>query len=101
MEFVIELVAEILLDSIVEVATTPSISKWVRYPMLILVITLYTILLGLFALMTLSQISQREYLAALILGICFIAIFILFYLFIKELIKKSKKLNEEDINVED
>lgn len=96
MEFVIELVTEILLESIVEVAINPSISKWIRYPMLILVITLYTILLGLFLFMTIAQINQREYLAALILGICFVAIFVLFYLFIGELIKKRKKQNTEE-----
>ena len=98
MEFVIELVAEILLDSIIEVATTPTISKWFRYPMLILVITLYTILLGLFIFMTIAEINQREYLAAFIFALCFIAIFIIFYVFIKDLIKKFEiqKEKEED-----
>lgn len=41
MEFIFELIAEVLVDGGIEVSTNKKISKWIRYPILFILISLF------------------------------------------------------------
>lgn len=46
MDLFIEIIAETILEGILELSMNKKISKWIRYPALILIILIYTLLIG-------------------------------------------------------
>ena len=83
MEFIIELILELLLEGSMEISSNKKVSKWIRYPLIIFITTIFLgiilliIFLGLFLL--------NDWLLA---GIAFLIIGII--MFISAIIKFKK-----------
>lgn len=90
MEDILEFIAEVLFDISVEVIQNKKISKWIRYPLFGFISVLYTFLIFILLYITISLLQRSEYLAASILGVCFVVVFVLFYYFLHELFRKGK-----------
>lgn len=72
MEFIFELILELFLESGMEVGKNKKVSKWIRYPILALVIVFFIIVLSLIFFMGI-MIFQTNILASLfIIGVGFI-----------------------------
>lgn len=86
MEFLMELITELLLESSVEVAKSRRISKWIRYPAIVLLAVLYVAVVMVIALV--GWIVMKEGSTAW-LGIGFLLLDILFVLYSSRKIRKE------------
>lgn len=60
MDFILELIGEFILEGIMEVGTNNKISKWIRYPILALIIFLFgSVILGILLLGVISFKRNR------------------------------------------
>lgn len=60
MDFILELIGEFILEGIMEVGTNKKISKWIRYPILALIIFLFgSVILGILLLGVISFKRNR------------------------------------------
>ena len=84
MEFFLEIVFEFLFEGIIEVIKNKKVSKWIRYPLFILVTLLYTCISFLFFSLAFSFIRE-SLLTFIILFIIGLAILIIYLLFIRKL----------------
>ena len=84
MELFLEIVFEFLFEGIIEVIKNKNISKWIRYPLFILVTLLYTCISLLFFSLAFSFIRE-SLLAFIILFIIGVGLLIMFFLFIRKL----------------
>lgn len=58
MEFIFELIADLFLEGSVEIASNKKISKWIRYPILAIIILFFIVII--FGLMYLGIISLKN-----------------------------------------
>lgn len=84
MEFIFELIIELLLEGATEVSSNKKISKWIRYPILFLLVFFYLAIILLIIFVGILMI-ERNLIAALL----FIALGIFFLIFS---IKKFKSV---------
>lgn len=91
MDDILEIIAELLFDISIEVIQNKKISKWIRYPLFGFISVLYTFLIIVLLYITISLLKGSEYLASIIMGSCFVVVFVLFYYFLHELLKKEKE----------
>ena len=67
MELLIELLFDLILDRSIEISKNKKISKWIRYPIIFLIILIFTVvLLGLFIL-GITLINKNIYVSLLII----------------------------------
>lgn len=84
MELFLEIVFEFLFEGIIEVINNKKVSKWIRYPLFMIVTLIYTCISLLFFSLSFSFIRE-SLLAFLILFIIGVVLLIMFFLFIRKL----------------
>lgn len=93
MEFLMELVIDLLLDGSVEVAKSRRISKWIRYPVIAMLAILYVATVAVIALV--GWIVMKEGNTAW-LGIGFLLLDIFFVLYSVRKIRKEIQTRKQD-----
>jgi len=83
MEFIIELILELLLEGSIEISSNKKVSKWIRYPLIIFIVTTFLTLILLIFYLGLSLLNDW-----LLAGIAFLIIGII--MFISAIIKFKK-----------
>lgn len=73
MEFIIELVLELFVESGIEVSSNKKISKWIRYPILALLILVFSVII--FGIIILGVLMLKE---NILVGILFIVLGLFF-----------------------
>jgi len=74
MDFIIELILELFLEGSIEISSNRKISKWIRYPLIILIVTLFVAVISLIFYVGLSLLNDF-----LLLAIFFILIAIIMF----------------------
>lgn len=86
MEFLIEFIGEFLFEILFETGSDKKISKWIRYPILVILITFYiAIVIGLAAI-SISLAKEN-----ILMSIFFIIVDIIVILGVMKLLKKGKE----------
>ena len=83
MEFIIELILELLLEGSMEISSNKKLSKWIRYPLIIFITTIFLSMILLILYLGLSLLNDW-----LLAGIAFLIIGII--MFISAIIKFKK-----------
>ena len=93
MDDLIEILLELILDGSAEVAKNKKVSKWIRYPLIVILSTFVISVIGLIGFMGVKIIlSQEQY--SIIGGIVLLLIdFILIISIIKKIYKVYKKIS--------
>lgn len=58
MEFIIELILELLLEGSIEVSSNRKVSKWIRYPLIIFIISIFSGVILLIIFLGLSLLND-------------------------------------------
>ena len=58
MEFIIELILELLLEGSIEVSSNKRVSKWIRYPLIIFIVTIFLAVILLILYLGLSLLND-------------------------------------------
>ena len=58
MEFIIELILELLLEGGIEVSSNKKVSKWIRYPLIIFIVTIFLVVIFLILYLGLSLLNN-------------------------------------------
>lgn len=66
LEFVCELIFELIFNGIEEIGADRKISKWVRYPLILLVTLFYLSVIGFLFLFAIKAASTKEYIVAIL-----------------------------------
>lgn len=90
MDDIIEFLLELLLDGSIEVSKNKKVPKWIRYPIMILLILLFSLILLFIIYLGLSILRDSIILGSIILLITFI--------FIVMVIKKIKRHMKKEKN---
>lgn len=89
MDFLIELIGEILIEGSFELATNKKVSKWIRYPILSLFIIFYfAIILGILFI-GINSINENFWLSIFLIVISLL-------LFVGTIVAIKRKLNSKD-----
>lgn len=89
MDFLIELIGEILIESSFELATNKKVSKWIRYPILTLLIIFYSaIILGILFI-GINYINENFWLSIFLIVVSLL-------LFIGTIFAIKRKLNSKE-----
>lgn len=89
MDFLIELIGDILIEGSFELATNKKVSKWIRYPILSLFIIFYSaIILGILFI-GINSINENFWLSIFLIVISLL-------LFVGTIIAIKRKLNNKD-----
>ena len=89
MEFLIDLIGEIIVEGLFELATNRKINKFIRYPLLALFIMLYLGMLLLLILLGISYYKENNFVAFILWGLA-LGLLIISVLGIR------KKMNESE-----
>ncbi len=95
MELLIELIFELILEGSTEVAKNKKISKWIRYPIAMILILFITAILSLLIFLGFELIFQEDKFAILG-GIFFLIISIIFIISLIRNIRKELKIEKND-----
>lgn len=88
MDFIIELVIELLLEGSIEISSNKKVSKWIRYPLILFIVTLFAGIILLMLYLSFSLLNKNALAAILIL---IISVFMLI-----SAINKLKKIYIEE-----
>lgn len=69
MDLIIEFIGEIIIEGIIQLIQNKKISKWVRYPLIILICTFYTLILVIFGKLTIAALEENIWIGILLLCI--------------------------------
>lgn len=93
MEFLIELVLDLFVEGGIEVSSNKKISKWIRYPIIALLILFFSVVI--LGMIILGIVLLRESLLGgtliILIGLVFLIMFI--YKFRKKYLEEKKKSN--------
>lgn len=89
MDFLIELIGEILIEGVFFLATNQKISKWIRYPVLVLLILFYSIIIFGILFIGINNINVN-------FGLSLVLIIISVILLIGTVVAFYRKFNEEE-----
>lgn len=90
MEFIIELILELLLEGSIEVSSNRKVSKWIRYPLIIFITTIFSGVILLIIFLGLSLLNDW-FLAGIIFLIIGIVMFVSAVIKFKKLYIEKKK----------
>lgn len=93
MEFIIEIIGELIFEILFETGSNSKISKWIRYPILFILISFYTVIV--IGLLLLSIMLFKD---NFILSIFLIVVDIIVILGFRKLLRKGKEKNKEISN---
>lgn len=80
MDFIIELVIELLLEGSIEISSNKRVSRWIRYPLIVFIVTLFAGIILLVFYLSFSLLNKNVLVAILIL---IISLFLLISAIIK------------------
>lgn len=80
MDFIIELVIELLLEGSIEISSNKKVSRWIRYPLILFIVTLFAGIILLMLYLSFSLLNKNALAAFLIL---IISLFLLISAIIK------------------
>lgn len=90
MDFIIEFIVELLIEGSIEIGTNRKISKFVRYPLLILILIFYIVVIGIITFVGIELLSKNIILGIIFLLLALFLIFITIWAFRKKLKEKKK-----------
>lgn len=67
MDFIIELVIELLLEGSIEISSNKRVSRWIRYPLIVFIVTLFAGIILLMLYLSFSLLNKNVLVAILIL----------------------------------
>ena len=67
MDFIIELVIELLLEGSIEISSNKRVSRWIRYPLIVFIVTLFAGIILLMLYLSFSHLNKNALVAILIL----------------------------------
>ena len=67
MDFILELVIELLLEGSIEISSINKVSKWIRYPLILFIVTLFAGIILLMFYLGFSLLNKNALVAILIL----------------------------------
>lgn len=88
MEFVFELLGEIFFEGIIEIIKNQKISKWIRYPLFLLISAFYLAIFGIILIIWIKLFAKKEILGGVVVLFIVILLLILYIGFFRKLIKK-------------
>lgn len=67
MDYIIELVIELLLEGSIEISSNKKVSKWIRYPLILFIVTIFIGIILLMFYLGFSLLNKNALVAILIL----------------------------------
>lgn len=92
MDLIFEIVGEVLIEGAFEIASNKKVSKWIRYPILILIISFYSFIVGTFVYLGLSFFNENILISIIMFLIAIFLIIMIIIVFIKN--KKTFELTQ-------
>lgn len=89
MDFIIEVIGEIIIESLFELSTNKKVPKWIRYPLLILVISALTSIIILMIYLGFKLMMDNLLVGLIIIGLATL-IFILVFMAFRKKLKVNK-----------
>lgn len=89
MDFFIELIGELLIEGSFELATNKKVSKWIRYPLLGVLIILYSIIMFGILFIGINSINENFWVSIFLIVISLV-------LFIGTIVAIKRKLNSKE-----
>ena len=86
MDLIIEFIGEFILEGIIELIKNKKISKWIRYPILIVISAFYSLIILALAIIMIKAFSKN-----ILFGVCLLIIEIILTLGIICIIKNMNK----------
>lgn len=90
MDVVFEIIGDILIEGAFEICSNENISKWIRYPILILLTIFYSLIVGAFIYLGISFLKESLFISIIMFLIATILITMISIVIIKN---KKKHLN--------
>ena len=90
MEMILDFVGEILFEVTIEIIKNKKVSRFVRYPLFLLVVLFYMLLLGMLSYLFFVLADAKKVLPAIIMAISFLLIFVLCCCFFIRLFKNER-----------
>ncbi len=87
MEFVFEILGELFFEGLTEVIQNKKISKFIRYPLLVLVSLFYVAIIGLLVMVGYKLFKSSELVGGIAIVFCVLLLLILFVAFLIKLWK--------------
>ena len=72
MEFLIELLIELIIEGSIEISENEKVSKWIRYPLIVLIILVFTVIIFGILIIGIYYMKEKIYVALLLISISFI-----------------------------
>jgi len=91
MDLVTEFIIEVILEGIVELIQNKKISKWVRYPLLIIISAFYVFILGMLGMILPSAFKESIYIGFTLSCLEFVLVIGIIYIIRIIIIKKHTK----------
>lgn len=91
MDLIIEFVGEVIIEGIIELIQNKKISKWIRYPLLIIILLLYTAIIVGITIVSIKCFSENIIIGILLLLADILLIVGLICMLRKVINKKNKK----------
>lgn len=89
MDFIIEFIVELFIEGSVEIGTDKRISKFIRYPLLILVLLFYIAIIGIIVFVGIGILAENIILGIIMILIAVFLVFITIFAFRKKLKEKN------------
>lgn len=90
MDFIIELVIELLLEGSIEISSNKRVSRWIRYPLIVFIVTLFAGIILLMLYLSFSHLNKNALVAILILIISLFLLIAAIIKFKKIYVEKKK-----------
>ncbi len=92
MEVLFEILGEIFFEGIIEVIKNKRISKWIRYPLFVVMNVFYLALFGIMFIICINSFLKKEILGGMVVLFIAILFLILYICFLRKLIKKKEEV---------
>lgn len=89
MDFFIELIGEILIEGSFELATNRKVSKWIRYPILSILIIAYSIIIFGILFVGINSLNENFWLSIILIVISLL-------LFVGTIVAIKRKINSKE-----
>lgn len=91
MDLIVEFIVEVILEGIIELIQNKKISKWIRYPLLMIALMFYIFIFGTLIMILPAAFKENIFIGIFILCIEILLVIILLYIIRKSIIEKDIK----------
>ncbi len=91
MEFILEFIFELIFEGSVEISANNKISKWIRYPLIVIIVAFYLGLIGLFFALGINMFNENKLRSLLMIALAIFMFVICAVAFRKLYLKKNKR----------